>query len=162
RGLSAVAAHLDAGDAARAATALLQAINDGKGLVALQLARTLSALLSHVPPAEMPARSATAAAAVAFPAGTGHPLTALALLLPPPPPGAGPAPLPPAHAAARRAAEDAHLHRRGPPPRPRPARQPLLPPLRRRVGVRPLRRGTEARSRLHQSAETSRGACRRT
>src|SRR5262249_32535423 len=52
------------------------------------LAQGLLALLSAAPPADIPARSATAASAVASRAGTGQPLTALALLLPaaePPP-----------------------------------------------------------------------------
>jgi len=71
------------------ATALLEVMNDALNPKTVeQLARGLSAALSAVPPAEIPARSSTAAAAGAFPAGTGHPLAALALLLPaadPPP-----------------------------------------------------------------------------
>ena len=69
-------------DAALAA-ALTQAMQDTKDPSALRsLAQGLSAILSAVPPAEIPSRSATAASAVAFPTGTGHPLTALALLIP--------------------------------------------------------------------------------
>jgi hypothetical protein len=86
QGLSAVAARLEA---TAAATTFLQAMTDTKDPRALRsLAQGWSAALSAVPPAEIPARSATAAAAGAFPAGTGHPLAALALLLPaaePPP-----------------------------------------------------------------------------
>jgi tRNA A-37 threonylcarbamoyl transferase component Bud32/cell division protein FtsB len=87
--LSAVAPRLEARDAAQAATALAQAMTDAKDPRALEsLAQGLSALLSAVPPADIPSRSAMAASAVAFPAGTGHPLTAVASLLPaaePPP-----------------------------------------------------------------------------
>jgi len=79
-GLSAVAARLEPKEAA---AALTQAMKDNKDAVALgQMAQGLSALLSALPPAEIPSRSATAASAVAFPTGTGHPLTALALLIP--------------------------------------------------------------------------------
>jgi tRNA A-37 threonylcarbamoyl transferase component Bud32/predicted transcriptional regulator len=78
--LSAVAARLEAKEAA---AILIEVMKDTKDPGAVQaLARGLSAALSAVPPAEIPSRSAMAAAAGAFPAGTGHPLAALALLIP--------------------------------------------------------------------------------
>jgi tRNA A-37 threonylcarbamoyl transferase component Bud32 len=85
-GLSALAARMDARDAvaatAEAAATLAQAIRDSKNTMDLRsLLQGLSALPSAVPPAAIPSRSATAAAAAAFPAGTGDPLTALPLLL---------------------------------------------------------------------------------
>jgi hypothetical protein len=93
RALSSVAARMEARDAATvtadAATALVQAMKDTKNPSALNaLAQGLSSVLSAVPPADIPFRSATATAALAFPAGTGQPLTALALFIPaaePPP-----------------------------------------------------------------------------
>jgi hypothetical protein len=82
QGLSTAAARMEAEDLARA-------MNDTKDPGVLNaLAQGLSAVLSADPPVDLPSRSATAAAAVAFPAGTGQPLTALALLIPavePPP-----------------------------------------------------------------------------
>jgi hypothetical protein len=133
--LSAVALRLESKDAAQAAAALAQAMNDTSDARALNpLARGLSAaarlepedaatvtvqaattliqhmilitygprettalpimahgliaLLSAVPPAAIPSRTAIAASAAACPAGTGQPLTALALFIPaaePPP-----------------------------------------------------------------------------
>ena len=79
QGLSAVAARMEPKDAAQAAAALTQAMKGTRNLFVLQ---SLSDLLSAIPPAAIPTRSATAASAVAFPTGTGHPLTALALLIP--------------------------------------------------------------------------------
>jgi hypothetical protein len=81
RGLSAVAARMEPRDAA-AVTAQAAALLMEKPSRAPSLSsQHLSALLSAVPPAAVPARSATAAAAVAFLAGAGQPLTALAPLL---------------------------------------------------------------------------------
>jgi hypothetical protein len=89
QGLSAVAACLEAKDAAQAAATLAQVMSNTKDSNASQqLAQGLSAVLSGVPPPDIPSRSARTASVVAFPAVTGHPLTALALLLPaaePPP-----------------------------------------------------------------------------
>ena len=86
QGLAMVAAHMEAEDAARvagqAAALLTRTMNDTKQAPALKLAEGLSALLTAVPPAALPTRSATAASAVAFPAGSSHPCTALALLIP--------------------------------------------------------------------------------
>ena len=85
-GLAAVSAGMGGKDDA---TALLEVMNDALNPKTVeQLARGLSAALSAVPPAEIPARSAIAASPVACPAGTGDPLAALTLLLPaaePPP-----------------------------------------------------------------------------
>jgi len=85
-GLAAVSAGMGGKDDA---TALLEVMNDALNPKTVeQLARGLSAALSAVPPAEIPARSAIAASPVACPAGTGDPLAALALLIPaadPPP-----------------------------------------------------------------------------
>ena len=55
-----------------------------------------------------------------------------------------------------RPAQDADMLRRGPPGRPRPPRQPLRPPVRQPLGVRPLRDGTETQPRLHHPTATSR------
>jgi hypothetical protein len=92
-GLSALAGCLEARDAAavtaQAAAAFLHLMKDLNDPLVLQsLARGFSAVLSAVPPAENPSRSATAASSVVFPAGIGQPLAALALVLPaaePPP-----------------------------------------------------------------------------
>jgi hypothetical protein len=83
RSLSAVAARLEGKDAA---ATLLQAVDAIKAWH--PLGRDLSALLSTNPVAEMPSRAARAASAGGFPAGSGHPFTAVALLIPaakPPP-----------------------------------------------------------------------------
>jgi tRNA A-37 threonylcarbamoyl transferase component Bud32 len=85
-GLSVVAARVKAEDAAITVLHAMKKAKDPKTLQ--QLAQGLSAALSAVPPAEISARSAMAAATVAFPSGTGDPLASLALLLPaaePPP-----------------------------------------------------------------------------
>jgi tRNA A-37 threonylcarbamoyl transferase component Bud32 len=68
-----------------AATArqLIAAMNNTRDPPALgQLAECLSALLSPVPAAEIPTRSAAAASAVAFPTDIGHRPAALVLLIP--------------------------------------------------------------------------------
>src|SRR5437588_3179088 len=57
-----------------------------------------------------------------------------------------------------RSAQDANLLRRGPPGRPQAPRQPLRPPLRQPLGVRPLRPGARPRPRLHHPAEAARAA----
>jgi hypothetical protein len=88
-GLSAVAARIEAKEASAVAgqssLILVQAMEDSSDLPVLT--KALSALLSTIPPTTPPC-SATVASAVAFPAGTGHPLAILALILPaaePPP-----------------------------------------------------------------------------
>ncbi len=82
-GLSALAARMEAEDARQIAAALLPVIADTKDHDALSsLAQTLSALLSAVPPAEIPSRTATAVSAVGLPAGTDHALAALGLVIP--------------------------------------------------------------------------------
>jgi hypothetical protein len=85
--LSALAPRLEPRDALRVVPALAQAMTDTKdGNAWSSMAQALSALLSPVPVAELRTRSATTASVVAFPAGTGQPLTALALLSPAPEP----------------------------------------------------------------------------
>ena len=87
-GLSAVAARMEANEAAtscaQAATSLVQVMKDNTNpFVSLDsCTQGLSALLSAGPPVGIRSRSATAASAVAFPAGSGQPLTALALFIP--------------------------------------------------------------------------------
>jgi tRNA A-37 threonylcarbamoyl transferase component Bud32 len=81
-GLPGVAVRLETRDAVQAAATLFQAMQSSTKVSYLRDTRGLSAVLSPVPPAEMASRTAMAASAVAFPAGTGHPLTALALLIP--------------------------------------------------------------------------------
>src|SRR5262249_13024993 len=68
----------------RAATRLVQVMTDTESpnALGLQAPGLLSALLAPVPAAEIPSRSASAASAVAFPAGVGEPLAALALVIP--------------------------------------------------------------------------------
>jgi hypothetical protein len=94
QGLGAVAARLEPSDAAAlsapAAITLAQAMKQipAGDLLAHLTRDTLPALLSSVPPSEIPTRAAMAASATAFPAGSGQPLTALAPLFPvaePPP-----------------------------------------------------------------------------
>src|SRR5262249_3408849 len=87
QGLLAVAAPPEPKDAttvtAPAVTILIQAMSDAKDPRELQgWAQGLSALLSAVPPSEHSSRTATAASAVAFPLGAGHPFTALTPLIP--------------------------------------------------------------------------------
>jgi tRNA A-37 threonylcarbamoyl transferase component Bud32 len=78
--LSALTARMEAKEAAavisQAAPVLVQAMHEANWL-----APDLSGLLSAVPPSEITTRPATAASAVAFPAGTGHPLNALPLVI---------------------------------------------------------------------------------
>jgi hypothetical protein len=83
RGLSVVAPRRQGEDEALAAALLLLAIKDPTKVRGddQELIQGLAALLSAVPPAEIPARSATAASAVGFPAGPGQPLMALAPLV---------------------------------------------------------------------------------
>jgi tRNA A-37 threonylcarbamoyl transferase component Bud32 len=89
--LSVLGAWLEARDAAEAAAIVVQVMQDTDYMNNTPRASrplALSALLSDDPPMKLPSRSATAASAVAFPAGTGHPLTGLAFLVPatePPP-----------------------------------------------------------------------------
>jgi hypothetical protein len=82
--LSAVAARMEARDAAQAAAILAHVMKNTEAPFSDQflLARSLAALLTAVPPLEIPSRTTAAAAAVAFSADTGHPLAALSLLLP--------------------------------------------------------------------------------
>jgi hypothetical protein len=85
-GLSAVEAHMEARAAAsamaQAAAILVENMKDAIHPDFLRkLSQGLSALLSAGPPAEIPLRSATAASAVIFPAGTAQPLAALAPLI---------------------------------------------------------------------------------
>jgi serine/threonine protein kinase len=85
-GLPAVASLLEAKDAVQAAILCVEGRKDTDAVSAFndlhRGAQGLSALLSGVPPAEIPSRAATAASAVAFPFCTGHPLTALDLVIP--------------------------------------------------------------------------------
>jgi hypothetical protein len=94
QGLSALAARLEPTDAAiiagQGATTFVAWTTSMDFNRAYLQYRTqyLLELLNTVPGAEIPSRSATAAAAVAFPAGTGHALAALTLIIPaaePPP-----------------------------------------------------------------------------
>jgi hypothetical protein len=85
RGLSALLARVEAADAAtiaaQAAPTLAQTMMDTNNSNLLEpLGHGLSAFLSAVAPEEIPVRSRTAASAVAFSPGTGHPLNVLALL----------------------------------------------------------------------------------
>ncbi len=84
QGLLTMAARMEPGEAAQAATVFMQTMKDpdSRDQDALErLADTLSALLSPLPVAEIPSRSATVATA-AISAGGGPSLGAIALLLP--------------------------------------------------------------------------------
>jgi hypothetical protein len=87
RGVSALVPRVGAEDAAAvtalAALTLLRAVESTEHRQELDsLAEYLSSLLAASPAAASRLRSATAAAALALPAGSGHPLTPLALLIP--------------------------------------------------------------------------------
>jgi hypothetical protein len=74
---------MDAEDARQIASALLPVIADAKDPDAMDsLAQSLSALLSAVPPAEIPSRSAMAVSALGLAAGADHPFSAIGLLIP--------------------------------------------------------------------------------